>query len=101
MAAPARAPSLARSCKGPSSSPRPGGRTRDVGIRRVVLALALAAWTGAAAEAQDSEDFMRPCRRGDLVGHWQVIRSGSAGGLRVDRSDPVHQPHQRYVFKPN
>jgi hypothetical protein len=70
-------------------------------IPRLALTLALVVWASAAADAQESEDFMRPCLRGDLLGHWQVIRSGSASGRRLDRGDPVHQPHQRYVFKSN
>jgi hypothetical protein len=60
------------------------------------LALGL---VGSAAAAED--DVFRPCRRGDLIGMWRVVRFGFATGATVDRTDPVYQPHQRYVFNSN
>jgi hypothetical protein len=70
-----------------------------VRLRRVASAVALAVLLATPALAQD--DAFRPCRRADLIGLWQVIRFGFATGASVDRSDPVYQPHQRYVFNSN
>jgi hypothetical protein len=50
--------------------------------------------------AQEAE-ILRPCRRGDLIGLWQVVRFGFATGAEVDRSDPAYQMYQRYVFNAN
>ena len=51
--------------------------------------------------AQDAADALRPCKPGDLIGTWEVIRFGTAPAVRVDRSDPSFYPHQRYVFASN
>jgi hypothetical protein len=53
------------------------------------------------AAAQQLADVTRPCRQADLIGAWQVIRLGTAPGVRVDRSDPAFSPHQEYVFYRN
>jgi hypothetical protein len=73
-----------------------------VGVRFLALALVGAALgSGAAlAQAQD-EDVFRPCRRGDLIGVWRVVRFGFATGAGVNRADPAYQPNQRYVFNAN
>lgn len=68
-------------------------------MRRVWPALLLLALAGSAA-AQEAE-ILRPCRRGDLIGLWRVVRFGFAAGARVDRSDPAYRPFQRYVFNAN
>ena len=62
--------------------------------------LALAVLLAVPAFAQEDEG-LRPCRRGDLIGFWQVIRFGFAIGAAVDRGDPAYQTHQRYVFNAN
>jgi hypothetical protein len=62
----------------------------------VMLAILIAA----PALAQEA-DVLRPCRRADLIGFWQVIRFGFAAGVEVDRGDPAYQPYQRYVFNSN
>jgi len=67
---------------------------------RALSTLALAGLLAAPAFAQE-EDVLRPCRRGDLIGFWQVIRFGFAVGATVDRSDPGYRTHQRYVFNAN
>jgi hypothetical protein len=72
-----------------------------VRLRRLSLALAILVLAGTPGAAQEAADVMRPCRRGDLLGHWQVIRFGFAGGGTVDRSDPAYQQYQRYVFHSN
>ena len=64
------------------------------------LVLALAAMPVAPALAQEPE-VLRPCRRADLIGLWQVVRFGFASGASVDRSNPAYQMHQRYLFKAN
>jgi hypothetical protein len=69
--------------------------------RRLVLGLAVAALLVAPAGAQEGEEPLRPCRRADLLGHWQVIRFGLASGARVDRADPAYHAYQRYVFHGN
>ena len=69
-------------------------------MRRVGLALALVGLLAPPALAQP-EDFLRPCRRADLIGAWLVVRFGFATGATVDRADPAYQPHQRYVFNAN
>jgi hypothetical protein len=69
--------------------------------RRLGPALIVVALMAAPADAQDADDPLRPCRRADLLGHWQVIRFGLASGARVDRGDPAYQPYQRYVFHGN
>jgi hypothetical protein len=69
--------------------------------RRLALALALAALAGTPAAAQEGQQVLRPCRRADLLGHWQVIRFGFASGATVDRSDPDYRQYQRYVFHAN
>jgi len=51
--------------------------------------------------AQDAADALRPCKPGDLIGTWEVIRFGIAPAFLVDRSDPSFSPHQRYVFAAN
>ena len=51
--------------------------------------------------AQDAADALRPCKPGDLIGTWEVIRFGTAPAFLVDRSDPSFSPHQRYVFAAN
>jgi len=61
-------------------------------------ALALAFLTAGPASAQKPGEFMRPCRRSDLLGVWRVLRFGFANGATVDRAHPDYQPHQRYVF---
>jgi hypothetical protein len=71
------------------------------GGRRLVLGLVVAALMAAPAGAQEAEEPLRPCRRADLLGHWQVIRFGLASGAPVDRADPAYQAHQRYVFHSN
>jgi hypothetical protein len=67
-------------------------------LRSLVLLLALL--PAAAARAQDG-DALRPCRRADLIGFWEVIRFGFASGATVDRADPAYHLHQRYVFNAN
>ena len=69
--------------------------------RRLVLGLAVVAVMATTAGAQEGEEPLRPCRRSDLLGHWQVIRLGIASGARVDRADPAYHPYQRYVFHGN
>ena len=64
-----------------------------------LVLLAVALLTGPVL-AQE-EDVFRPCRRGDLIGLWRVVRFGFALGATVDRTDPSYQPHQRYVFNAN
>jgi hypothetical protein len=71
-----------------------------VQVRRLAPALALIGLLAVPALAQDDE-ILRPCRRGDLIGLWRVIRFGFATGAAVDRADPAYQPHQRYVFNSN
>jgi hypothetical protein len=68
------------------------------GVRRLAPGLALLVLAAATAGAQEVEDVLRPCRRADLIGFWQVIRFGFASGARIDRNDPGYQAHQRYVF---
>lgn len=63
-----------------------------------VVVLALAA---APAAAQDARDALSPCRRSDVLGLWTVLRLGVAPSARVDRSDAMFDPHQRYVFHAN
>jgi hypothetical protein len=70
-------------------------------LRRLSLALALAALAAAPAASQERQEVLRPCRRADLLGYWQVIRFGFASGAAVDRSDPDYRLHQRYVFHPD
>lgn len=68
--------------------------------RSALLALGVAAWLGAGATvAQEAEEALRPCRRADLIGAWEVVRFGTAPPVRVDRNDPYFYPHQRYVFR--
>jgi hypothetical protein len=67
---------------------------------RALSSLALAVLLAVPAFAQEDEG-LRPCRRGDLIGFWQVIRFGFAIGAAVDRGDPAYQTHQRYVFNAN
>lgn len=62
--------------------------------------LALVLLLAGPAVAQD-DDVLRPCRRGDLIGFWEVVRFGFAIGAAVDRADPTYQLHQRYVFNAN
>lgn len=64
---------------------------------RALSSLALIIVLAAPAAGRD-EDFLRPCRRADLIGFWQVIRFGFAIGTAVDRADPAYHLHQRYVF---
>jgi hypothetical protein len=44
---------------------------------------------------------LRPCRRADLLGHWQVIRSGIASGASPGGAELARAPFQRYVFHPD
>jgi hypothetical protein len=68
-------------------------------VRFVWLSTALALVGGLAVPVSGrAEDAFRPCRRGDLVGSWGVIRFGFASGASVDRGDPAYQPYQHYVF---
>jgi hypothetical protein len=67
----------------------------------VVLAGAAVGAGTAPSAAQELADVTRPCRAADLLGAWEVIRLGTAAGVRVDRSDPAFYPHQRYVFYKN
>jgi hypothetical protein len=69
-------------------------------VRRFWLALTLLGLLASPAVAQQ-EDFLRPCRRADLIGAWLVVRFGFASGATVDRADPAYQPYQRYVFNAN
>jgi hypothetical protein len=62
------------------------------------VALALGWLVVTPAMALDAAQVMRPCRRGDLLGVWRVLRLGVPTGAAVDRSDPAFMPHQRYVF---
>jgi hypothetical protein len=64
-------------------------------------AMTLAGLAATPAWAQKPEEFMRPCRRADLIGVWRVMRFGFASGADVDRTHPDYQPHQRYVFHSN
>jgi hypothetical protein len=70
-------------------------------IARALVALAVLLLAGAPAGAVDPKEFMRPCRRHDLIGVWRVMRLGFAQGASVDRTDPAYLPHQRYVFHSN
>lgn len=72
-----------------------------MGIRRLSLALAVVWVAGAPVAAQESPDFLRACRRTDLIGLWHVIRFGLAPGAGADRNDPAYRIHQRYVFNAN
>jgi hypothetical protein len=72
-----------------------------VGLRALAPALVVVVLASGAAGAQPEPDVFRPCRRGDLIGVWRVVRFGFATGARVDRADPAYQPHQRYVFNAN
>jgi hypothetical protein len=72
-----------------------------VGARRLSVAVAVVALACGPAPAQEGEAVLRPCRRADLLGHWQVIRFGFASGAQVDRADPAYGPYQRYVFNAN
>jgi hypothetical protein len=65
----------------------------------VVAALLLVLAAPVAADETDA--FMRPCRRADLLGLWQVVRVGRIAGSVVDPADREQQPHQRYVFHAN
>jgi hypothetical protein len=67
----------------------------------VVLAGAAVGAVAAPSAAQELADVTRPCKATDLPGVWEVIRFGTAAGVRVDRSDPAFYPHQRYVFYKN
>ena len=69
--------------------------------RGLVPALIVVVLMVAPAGARDAEEPLRPCRRADLLGHWQVIRFGLASGARVDRGDPAYHAYQRYVFHGN
>ncbi len=62
-----------------------------------VLAGILGAWA-LVASAQELAEVTRPCSPADLIGAWEVIRVGTAPGVRIDRSDPAFYPFQRYVF---
>jgi|SRR5689334_6976097 hypothetical protein len=64
-------------------------------------ALALVGVTALPAAALDPREFLRPCKRPDLLGVWRVMRFGFAAGAAVDRNDPAYLPHQRYVFHSN
>ena len=68
---------------------------------RLWLALLVASLAAAPALAQEPEEVLRPCRRADLIGLWDVIRFGFASGAEVDRTDPAYRMHQRYVFNAN
>jgi hypothetical protein len=56
------------------------------------------AWSGTQAVADDDQRALRPCKRGDLIGTWAMIRLGTAPSVRVDESDPYFYPFQRYAF---
>ena len=64
-------------------------------------ALALGCLAAASAPAVEPEEFMRPCKRHDLIGMWRVMRVNVPRGSQVDRTDPAYLPHQRYVFHSN
>jgi hypothetical protein len=69
-------------------------------VRRRARGLALALMLFAApAAAQEPGDVMRPCRRADLLGLWEVIRFGVAREAAVDPQDPAYRMHQRFVFR--
>jgi hypothetical protein len=73
-------------------------------VRRLWLAasaLALGCLFVTPAAAVDPQEFMRPCRRQDLIGMWRVMVARVPGGAQVDRTDPAFLPHQRYVFHSN
>jgi len=67
----------------------------------LAAALTLVGATVTPVAALDPRDFMRPCRRHDLIGVWRVLRFGFALGAAVDRTDEAYLPHQRYVFHSN
>ena len=69
--------------------------------RLVLAALVLVGLAAAPAAAVDPREFMRPCKRQDLIGLWRVMRLGVGGGAEIDRTDPAFLPHQRYVFHSN
>ena len=70
-------------------------------IARLLPALAVIGLLTAPAQALDPREFMRPCKRHDLLGVWRVMRLGLPPGTPVDRTDPAYLPHQRYVFHSN
>jgi hypothetical protein len=70
-------------------------------VRVLLTALVLASVPLAPAAAVEPADFMRPCKRQDLIGVWRVLRLGLPTGADVDRTDPAYLPHQRYVFHSN
>ena len=74
---------------------------RRVRVLLCVLAGAAVCAGAGSVLAQDAADALRPCKPGDLIGTWEVIRFGIAPAFLVDRSDPSFSPHQRYVFAAN
>jgi hypothetical protein len=69
---------------------------RALSLAPVLLALAYAP-----AVAREPVEPLRPCKRADLVGFWEVIRFGFARDAVVDRDDPAYHMHQRFVFRPD
>jgi hypothetical protein len=65
------------------------------------MVLLVLAGLAVASAAVEPDEFMRPCRRQDLLGVWRLMRLGMARGAQVDRTDPIYLPHQRYVFHSN
>jgi hypothetical protein len=71
-------------------------------VRRLGVALLLACLVAVPAAAQKKPaDFMRRCKRQDLIGLWRVMRLNVPRGVAVDRTDPAFLTHQRYVFHSN
>jgi hypothetical protein len=73
--------------------------TRALAIAVLAVLAASFAWSPTpAVAADDRRDALRPCKRGDLIGTWAMIRLGTAPSARVAESDPYFYPYQRYAF---
>ena len=74
-------------------------RVRVVLLPAVMAAALLPAPAHRAVAADDPSDALRPCRRADLIGVWAMIRLGRVSSARVDPSDPILSPYQRFAFR--
>ena len=63
-------------------------------IGRVLAALVLVGLGATAAAAVSPEEFMRPCKRQDLIGVWRVMRLG----VPVFKHKALSRPHELPVW---
>jgi len=72
-------------------------------LRAALLALCLVTLALAPpASAQSASDVLRPCKRADVLGLWEVVRLGLVPASSVDRAAPAYaHRYQRYVFRTN